>query len=81
VAQIVQLAGATLILVAYALAQLGMLAPRGAPFLLLNLAGALILAGSAYDEEQWGFLVLEVAWAIVSAAALVRRPIAPAATI
>jgi hypothetical protein len=74
VAQAVQIAGALLILIAYALAQLGMLAPRGVPFLLLNLAGALVLAGSAWDEEQWGFLVLEAAWAVVSAAALVRRP-------
>ncbi len=67
-AQAIQLIGAFLILIAYALAQLGMLSARGVPFLLLNLAGALILAGSAYDEEQWGFLVLEVAWAAVSAA-------------
>jgi hypothetical protein len=55
-AQAIQLVGAFLILVAYALAQAGALAPRGAPFLLLNLGGALVLAGSAWDEEQWGFL-------------------------
>jgi hypothetical protein len=79
VAQAIQLIGAALILVAYALAQLGTLGPRGAPFLLLNLAGALILAGSAFDEEQWGFLVLEIAWAAISVAGLFRRPSAPAA--
>jgi hypothetical protein len=72
-AQAIQLVGAFLILVAYALAQVGVMAPRGAPFLLLNLAGALVLAGSAWDEEQWGFLALEVAWAAVSAAGLVRH--------
>ena len=44
--QLVQLVGAFLILIAYALAQLGVLAPRGTPFLLLNLAGALVLAAS-----------------------------------
>jgi hypothetical protein len=77
-AQAVQVIGAFLILIAYALAQLGALAPRGVPFLLLNLAGALILAESALDEEQWGFLVLEAAWALVSAAGLLRRPSAPA---
>jgi hypothetical protein len=74
VAQAIQLTGAFLILIAYALAQLGVLSARGVPFLLLNLAGALVLAGSAYDEQQWGFLVLEVAWAAVSAVGLVRRP-------
>jgi hypothetical protein len=80
VAQAIQLIGAFLILIAYALAQLGVLEPRGAPFLLLNLAGALILAGSAFDEEQWGFLVLEAAWALVSAVGLLRRPSEPATT-
>ena len=79
-AQAIQLIGAALILIAYALAQFGTLSARGVPFLLLNLAGALILAGSAYDEEQWGFLVLELAWAAVSAAGLLRRPSAPATT-
>ena len=76
-AQAAQLTGAILILVAYALAQLGVLAPRGAPFLLLNLVGALILTASAWHEEQWGFLVLEGAWAVVSAASLVGRRSAP----
>lgn len=78
-AQAVQLVGAFLILIAYALAQAGTLAPRGAPFLLLNLAGAIVLAGSAWHEEQWGFLVLEAAWALVSAAGLFGRRPEPAA--
>ncbi len=77
-AQAVQLTGAFLILIAYALAQAGLLAPRGRLFLVLNLAGALVLAGSAYAERQWGFFVLEAAWALVSAAGLIRRPSAPA---
>ena len=79
-AQAVQLTGAFLILIAYALAQAAVLAPRGRLFLVLNLAGALVLAGSAYAEEQWGFFVLEAAWALVSAAGLVHRPSAPATT-
>ncbi len=77
-AQAVQLTGAFLILIAYVLAQAGVLAPRGRLFLVLNLAGAVVLAGSAYDERQWGFFVLEAAWALVSAAGLVHRPSAPA---
>jgi hypothetical protein len=76
-AQAAQLTGAILILVAYTLAQLGVLAPRGTPFLLLNLVGALILTASAWHEEQWGFLVLEGAWAVVSAVSLAGRPSAP----
>ena len=53
-AQAIQLVGAFLILIAYALAQLGMLSARGVPFLLLNLAGAIILAGSAYTRNSGG---------------------------
>ena len=79
-AQAIQLIGAFLILIAYALAQAGLLAPRGRLFLVLNLAGAVVLAGSAYAEHQWGFFVLEAAWALVSAAGLVHRPSAPATT-
>ena len=79
-AQVIQLTGAFLILIAYALAQAGLLAPRGRLFLVLNLAGAVVLAGSAYDERQWGFFVLEAAWALVSAAGLVHRPSSPATT-
>ena len=76
--QVVQLVGAFLILLAYALAQLGALGARGVPFLLLNLGGALILAASAWHEDQWGFLVLELAWAVVSAAGLFGRRSEPA---
>jgi hypothetical protein len=39
----------------------------------LNLAGATALAILAWREEQWGFLLLEGVWALVSAVALVTR--------
>src|SRR5207247_6947440 len=58
-AQAIQLVGAFLILIAYVLAQFHALDPRGRSSLVLNLAGALVLAGSAYAGAQWGFLVLE----------------------
>jgi len=74
-AQAIQIAGALLILVAYALGQLNALDPRGRPFLLLNLVGALVLAASAYGAGQWGFLVLNAAWAVASAASLVRASV------
>lgn len=79
-AQAVQLIGAFLILIAFALAQAGALAPRGRLFLVLNLAGAIVLAGSAYESRQWGFFVLEAAWALVSAAGLIHQPSSPATT-
>jgi hypothetical protein len=72
--QLIQIAGSLLILVPFGLAQLGRLDARSRASLLLNLAGSSILAGDAAVGSQWGFLLLEGAWAIVSAIGLLRRP-------
>ena len=68
--QLVQVTGALAILVAYALAQFRVLSNQSRTFLVLNLVGATILAVSAYVHAQWGFLLLEAAWAVVTAWAL-----------
>jgi len=65
--QIVQVGGAVLILVAFAAAQFGRLEPHSLPYLVLNLVGATILGVLAWVERQWGFLLLESVWAMVSA--------------
>lgn len=70
--QIVQIFGSLLILVPFVLAQSGRLDARSRTLLLLNLAGSSILAGDAAFGAQWGFLLLEGAWAIVSAIGLLR---------
>jgi hypothetical protein len=70
--QLAQILGALLILAAFALAQLGVLDQRSNRYLVANLAGASVLAVDAWLEAQPGFLVLEAAWAIVSAWALVK---------
>lgn len=64
--QVIQVIGAALILVAYVAAQLERLDPRSRLYLGLNLVGSLILAVLAAGGSQWGFLLLESAWAIVS---------------
>ena len=64
--QLVQVVGAILILVAFAAAQLGTMDQHSPIYLLLNLLGSLILAILAWHEHQWGFLLLESVWAIVS---------------
>ena len=63
----VQIAGALAILAAFALAQAGALDQHSRRYLVLNLAGSAVLAVDAYVERQWGFLLLEGAWAVVSA--------------
>lgn len=62
----VQVIGAALILAAYIAAQLERLDPQSRLYLGLNLAGSLILAVLAASGSQWGFLMLECAWAVVS---------------
>jgi hypothetical protein len=70
-AQLIQLAGSALILVAFAGAQTGRLDQKSRPYLLANALGSAALAMEAAYYRQWGFLLLEGAWAIISAAGLV----------
>jgi hypothetical protein len=70
--QLVQIAGALLILAAFALAQRGSLDQRSLAYLVPNLVGSAVLAVDAYLASEWGFVLLEGAWAIVSASALPR---------
>lgn len=79
-AQVVQVAGALLILVAFAAAQFDRLHVESKPYLWLNLVGAAILTVLAWRERQWGFLMLESVWATVSAYGLLRGPRRAAAT-
>jgi hypothetical protein len=65
--QVIQVFGSLLILAAFGAAQVGRVSPQSLVYLWLNLVGSGILAVLAYLEEQWGFLLLETVWAIVSA--------------
>jgi hypothetical protein len=70
--QVVQVLGSLLILTAFAAAQAGRMRTTSRVYLVLNLAGSAILAVLALREEQWGFLLLETVWAIVSAWGLLQ---------
>ncbi|MEA2494380.1 MAG: hypothetical protein QOJ29_2291 [Thermoleophilaceae bacterium] len=71
--QVVQVVGALMILVAYAAAQTGRWATDALVYLWLNLVGSIILAVLAATSQNWGFLLLEGVWAIVTAASLLKR--------
>lgn len=72
-ASLLQLTGALLILVPFAAVQLGRTSPASLGYLALNLVGSVLLTALALADSQWGFLLLESVWAVVSAWGLVRR--------
>jgi hypothetical protein len=81
--QVVQVAGALLILAGYGAAQAGWLTPSSLLYLVLNLVGSVVLCVLALADEQWGFVLLEGAWSIITAWGLLmlargRAPSGPA---
>ena len=71
--QLVQVAGAILILLGFVLAQMRRLDTRSIPYLGVNLVGSAVLAVDAARGGELGFLLLEGVWALVSAWGLTRR--------
>jgi hypothetical protein len=79
--QLVQVIGALLILSGFVLAQFRLLDPQSLWYLVVNFVGSAILTVDAWRQDQWGFFLLELVWAIVSAWGLTqlvrgRRPTA-----
>lgn len=64
--QVIQVVGALLILAAFVLAQFRVLRVESMTYLVLNVLGSAILAWLAWVDRQWGFLLLEGVWALVS---------------
>ena len=69
--QVIQIVGSLMVLAAFAAAQRGLLDPKSVVYLVLNLVGSAVLAVQALFLAQWGFLLLEGVWALVSAASLI----------
>ncbi|HEY7877042.1 MAG TPA: hypothetical protein VIC55_02385 [Gemmatimonadaceae bacterium] len=77
--QVVSVTGAVLVLIGYMCLQRGWLSREDRTFNLLNLVGSALLAWIAIADRRWGFILLEVAWALLSVPPLLRRPRATAA--
>jgi len=70
--QVISLIGAAMILVAYGGQQMRKMRATDIAYILLNLAGSLILAVIAFRVRQTGLIVMEGAWALISGVALMR---------
>lgn len=70
--QVVSVLGSLAILAAYTASQFRRLTPSSLTYLVLNAAGSGVLAIVALIERQWGFLLLEGVWALVSLWSLLK---------
>jgi hypothetical protein len=71
--QVLQVIGAVLILVANGLSQLRLLNTSSYVYLVLNVIGSGILGVLALASSQWGFLLLEGVWALISILGIANR--------
>ena len=77
IGQVVSLAGAMMILVAYALQQAGKWRSEDLAYLTLNLVGSGILSWFAVEARNLGLIALEGSWALISAWSLAKCLRAP----
>lgn len=64
--QTISLVGAACLLIAYVASQTGRMRTASAAYNLLNFVGSGLLAWVAIHDRRWGFILLEVVWALVS---------------
>jgi hypothetical protein len=73
VSQVIQIVGALLNMGAFALLHFEIAPSSALRYLLPNWLGSVLLVISAYADRQWGFLLLEGAWVLVTGYAISGR--------
>jgi hypothetical protein len=69
----VQIGGSLVVLIPFVFVQWGRLRTTSMRYALLNLTGSAVLAVNAALGRQWGFVLLEGTWAVVSSISVARR--------
>jgi hypothetical protein len=72
IVQLTSVFGAVLILGAYAGSQRGIFTPERLLYLAMNIVGGTALTAAALAKSQWGFVLLEGTWTLISVVALPR---------
>ncbi|MDH2416192.1 hypothetical protein [Nocardioides sp. CER19] len=72
---VVQIAGSLLILVAFIAALSGRLTQSSYRYLAANALGSSALAATAVAGHEWGFILLESVWALVSSYSIYRKAV------
>ncbi len=76
--QIISLIAALLILIPFAAAQAGKIRIDSVSYQLMNLVGSAALTAIAVTGRQYGFILLEGSWAVLSALGMIRALRMPA---
>jgi hypothetical protein len=69
----IQIVGSLLILAAFVAAQLGRLNQSSYRYLIANAVGSAVLTVTAVVRLEWGFILLEGAWALMSTYSIARK--------
>ena len=77
--QVISLVGAAMVLAAYFGYQRGWMTREQRVYNLLNLVGSALLAWVAIVDRRWGFIALEVSWALLSVPPLLKSGSRPSA--
>jgi hypothetical protein len=70
---VVQIAGALLVLSGFLLVQFDRIDPAAYRYLIPNIAGSTAMTVTAVIAREWGFVFLEGTWALVSAHGILTR--------